>query len=270
MKFDHIAADKRFEYMNERLLSEGFERVIYESGKDIDVLILSIPSFSKDHSVKNCRIAGLTLMDILSRNNPPKTIIGGMIREETASLCRLHGVKVYDITDKDDFAIANALPTAEAAVMIAMEELPVTVFGLDVLVTGYGRIARMLCSRLRALNANVTVAARKPSDRAFARAEGCETVDINNLDKADLSKFRLICNTVPALVITKEVVGRLDKSALVIDLASLPGGCDAEYISERGIRFIYALSLPGKYAPQTAGDIIASAVVHYAHEEEIN
>jgi dipicolinate synthase subunit A len=40
----------------------------------------------------------------------------------------------------------------------------------------------------------------------------------------------------------------------------VPGGVDFAAAKERGINAIWALSLPGKYAPETAGKIIADTL----------
>ena len=72
----------------------------------------------------------------------------------------------YDYAKREDFAYLNAVPTAEGAIQLAMEELPVTLAGAHCLVTGYGRVARALSELLVAMRANVTVAVRKCADSA--------------------------------------------------------------------------------------------------------
>ena len=52
-----------------------------------------------------------------------------------------------------------------------------------------------------------------------------------------------------------------------IDLASAPGGVDAEAAERLGIKVISALSLPGKVAPETAGEIIKNTVYNIIKEE---
>ena len=45
------------------------------------------------------------------------------------------------------------MPTAEGAIQLAMEELPITLHGARVLVIGYGRLGRVLADRLAGLKA---------------------------------------------------------------------------------------------------------------------
>lgn len=54
--------------------------------------------------------------------------------------------------------------------------------------------------------------------------------------------------------------------ALVIDLASRPGGVDFAAAAELGVRCVWALSLPGKVAPVTAGRYIMDTVYHIMEE----
>jgi dipicolinate synthase subunit A len=70
-------------------------------------------------------------------------------------------------------------------------------------------------------------------------------------------------------VIDESIVKRLPKETLIIDLASAPGGVDIRAAKEYGITVLPAQSLPGKYSPQTAGEIIAQTITCILEEEGI-
>ena len=57
-----------------------------------------------------------------------------------------------------------------------------------------------------------------------------------------------------------------DKDILIIDLASRPGGVDFDEAKRLGRRVIWALSLPGKVAPYTAGAIIKNTLINMIEE----
>ena len=59
---------------------------------------------------------------------------------------------------------------------------------------------------------------------------------------------------------------RIRKDCLVIDLASKPGGVDFKAASELGVKVVWALGLPGKVAPISAGRIIADTVMNILSE----
>lgn len=118
---------------------------------------------------------------------------------------------------------ANAPPTAEGAVQLAMEELPITLHGARVLVIGYGRVGRLVAHRFAALGAKVSVAARKFSDLAWAEALGYGVEQTGAL-VGWLCAYDLVVNTVPARVLSEKELRDLKPGCLVMDLASKPGG----------------------------------------------
>ena len=73
-------------------------------------------------------------------------------------------------------------------------------------------------------------------------------------------------NTVPHRVLGVEELADLKEGCLVIDLASKPGGVDLEAARQLGVRVIWALSLPGKVAPVTAGAAIRNTVYNLMRE----
>ena len=117
-----------------------------------------------------------------------------------------------------------------------------------------------LCHRaFSALGCQVTVAARSYRDLAWAEAYGAHVIPLSFLERV-LPKYRLIINTVPDRLLGEEQLMLLDPDALIIDLASAPGGVDFGAAEELGIRAILALSLPGKTAPVTAASVIAGTL----------
>lgn len=121
------------------------------------------------------------------------------------------------------FHTANAPPTAEGAVQIALEELAVTLHGARALVLGYGRVGKLTAHRLAALGARVTVAARSYEALAWAEAYGHAAQQLTDL-AGYLCGYDLVVNTIPRRVLTKDLLEELKESCLVIDLASKPGG----------------------------------------------
>ena len=76
----------------------------------------------------------------------------------------------------------------------------------------------------------------------------------------------LVVNTAPARVLGVEELSALKEGALVIDLASKPGGVDMAGAAALGVRVVWALSLPGKVAPVSAGRYIMDTVYHIMEE----
>jgi dipicolinate synthase subunit A len=140
-----------------------------------------------------------------------------------------------------------------------MMELPITLRDCQVLIIGWGRIGRCLSSLLWAMEANVTVAARKESDRAMAHALGYHAVVPQTLED-DLNAFRLIFNTAPELVLTQAQTSHCRENCLKIDLASKPG-IEGEHI-------LWARGLPGKNVPESSGKLIAKTIIRLLDRKE--
>ena len=188
-----------------------------------------------------------------------RLIAGGRLGD-IAGLAREYGLLAFDYFEREDFAVANAVPTAEGAIAIAMNELPLTIDGASVLVVGYGRIGKLLAMKLKALGANVTASARRDDDIAWINANGIDSARTGELAET-IGRIRpdVIFTTVPHMVIGRNELERCG-DALIIDLASKPGGVDIAAAGALGKRVIWALSLPGKTSPMTAGRIIADTV----------
>lgn len=192
-------------------------------------------------------------------------VFGGMISSDIKKFFEKKGIAVEDYAKREEFAVLNAVATAEGALQITMEELATTLSGRKILILGAGRIAKVLIDMLSGFHADVTVAARKCSDLAWARVYGCKAVHIGNIDSV-LSESEIFFNTVPAVILDEKKLKLIDKDSLVIDLASKPGGVDFDTAGSLGIKAVWLLSLPGKVAPVTSGEIIAETIENILSE----
>jgi dipicolinate synthase subunit A len=211
----------------------------------------------------------LRLYDLLDHMGARTVIVGGKIPETFRNVAESRGVHVRDYFESEEFQIENAYTTAEAAVSIAMNHLNQNLCDSQVAVTGFGRIAKHLVRLLRALNVDVTVLARKESDLCWARSYGCHAVRLK--DAAAIlclaHGYDVIYNTVPHWLFDRTFLEQADPCTFLIDLASVPGGVDVCAAKELGSNVLWATSLPGKYAPDSAGELIATCVDRILGEE---
>ncbi len=233
-----------------------------------DVVVLPLPMSSDGENVSmpladGCRLSVEKLCTLMAESKV-RLLCGGKISPKAVSLCDAYGIDVFDYYERDEFAIANAIPTAEGAIEIAMRETPTTLDGSSALVIGYGRIGKVLSKLLAALGVKVTASARKASDIAWIRTAGYDYAYTEKLAELLTEKrFDMIFSTVPHTVLGRCELEAIGKYGLIIDLASKPGGVDIEAADKLGINVIWALSLPGKVAPVTSGRIIADTVLGY-------
>ncbi len=230
-----------------------------------DAVILPMPMSSDGKTVNAPYARGcLPLEQIYAAVLPSQPVFGGAITADIAAAFERREITAYDILTREELAVANAVPTAEGALQLALEELPVTVDGSSMLIVGYGRIGKVLARMLKALGASVTVAARKTVDREWARIAGCHAVPTTALDR--LGTFDAVFNTAPSLLLTRTVLETMAPRTLLIDLASRPGGIDFDAAASLHLKTVWALSLPGRVAPKTAAQVLKKTVLGIVEE----
>ena len=246
--------------------SSGYEiSSVYDTAYNSDFLVLPLPCVKGNCINAPFSDEKINLTDELINAMSGKKIFCG-IKEKLLSVAPQLKDFVYDYSEREEFAILNAVATAEGALQIALKEYEGTISHAKVLVCGFGRIGKILSDMLISLNADVTVSARKQSDLAYISTKRCTGVRTSSL--GTLQPFDIIFNTVPALVFDAKTLSHIAQKALVIDLASVPGGVDFESASRMGISAIHALSLPGKSAPKTAGEIIKNTISNMLEEDD--
>lgn len=205
------------------------------------------------------------ISELLNKVKPDGMLLYGVNGENAARAAEERGIFSYNYMKDEALTIANAIPTAEAALKTAMEATGMTIWGSKVLVTGFGRIGTILTDRLIKLGASVTAAARKETDLIKIRSMGARAEKIMP-DKRTLSETDVIFNTVPAEIFGKEELMHLKRECVFIDLASAPGGAKKDAVKETGCKYLWATGLPGKAAPKTAGLLLADAVSRIIEE----
>lgn len=209
---------------------------------NIHYVLLDIPSFHTDGNLRSGKEID-TLLTFLPRDI---TICGGNLSCE-----KLDTYNTIDFLQDERYLAENAWITADCAIRVALQHLTTTLSDSPVLVIGWGRIGKCLAHMLKNLGCDVTVAARKEKDRAMLTALGYRSIDITRIDS---QQYRLIYNTAPEPVLG---AGR-NKRCTMIDLASKRG------LSGDGV--IWARGLPGMYAPETSGKLIAETFMRLTQE----
>ncbi len=267
-KFAIIGGDHRLVNLAKMLLEDGFEMATFalekvpelqkfacsslgEAVAKSDIIVSSIP-LSKDGTFVNAPLSNVEL----HQKAKGKKMMAGKIPE---TIKQDETMEVYDFLEIEEYAILNAIATAEGAIQIAMEEYPKTLSGSNILVMGFGRIGKVLSKMLQGMGAKVFCEARKNEDLAYIQAYGYTPIHLKNLDE-NLGNFDIIFNNIPVLILDKKRLDLVKKEALIVDLASNPGGTDFEYAKQKEIKTIWALALPGKCAPISAAEYVRDTI----------
>ncbi len=276
IKIAVIGGDLRQLVLAQELAKEGFKINCFGVSKDerfygfkicsnledcvsgCDAVITAVPC-SADGKWLNCppEDYAISVKALFNAMRPGQLLLGGRISSTVYQMAEKYCIKAIDYFDCEELAVQNAVPTSEGAIEIAVKELEVTLNGAKALVLGHGRVGKVLAYMLHQAGAHTTVAARKQSERAWCHVYGYDYCPLDSISDC-IRVHDVIFNTIPALVLTKDLLKI--SSAVIIDLASMPGGVDMIAAKELGSKVIWAQSLPGKVAPLTAGKIILGSV----------
>lgn len=195
-------------------------------------------------------------------------VYAGMAKPYLRQLCEKHNIALIELFDRDDVAIYNSIPTAEGAIMMAIQNTDFTIHGSSSMVLGLGRTGFTLARTLQGLGSKVKVGVRRSEQFARASEMGFEPFFTGSLLQ-HVSNIDLLFNTIPTMIVTAQIIANLPSRAVIIDLASKPGGTDFRFAEKRGIKAMLAPGLPGIVAPKTAGRIIADCLSQLILDDSI-
>ena len=236
-----------------------------EAVKSAEIVIGPIP-FSSDGVNINTPFSDnkLSIRGLMHIINA-KILIAGSISPEVYEMANDEYIEIIDIMKREELAVLNTIATAEGAIEIAIANTNKILHGSNVLILGFGRIGKVLARKLAGLAVKVTCAARKDEDLAWIKAYGHMATNINSIG-SNLADFDIIMNTVPHMILTEERLKYVKKDALLIDLASNPGGIDKKVAKDRNLKLVWALALPGKVAPTTTAEFIKDTIYNILKE----
>lgn len=265
-----IGGDKRTLHIYNSLKDLNYNISLYAFGdykydsnkiKEANIIILPIISsndneilFAPEYKEK------IKIETLLKDINNAKIIIGGKIHKDIKNL----GNKKYIeyINDKK-FKSKNAILTVEAAISIAINNYPKSIYDSKILIIGFGEIGKYLSKILTDLGADIVTSARKETDFKEMKEKNIKCIHTADINK-HLYEFDIIFNTVPHQVLYDEALQKLDKNKLIIDLASYPYGL--EHSNKYNCKILLELALPGRYSPISASEIITKTVIDYLSE----
>ncbi len=242
------------------LLDRRIKKADFDSLSDFDTLFLPAPVGDPDGALF-CPLSDhkILMKDVFSAVSPFAVIFAGRVSPQVSAFAETFGLSIIDLFKDPSLIWMNAVTTAEGAIALAINESSRSLFDAKVLVCGFGNVGKVLCHRLSGLLSRpLSVYARRVEVHTEAECFGFSSV--KDLDKS-AKDFDIIFNTVPSLLFSEDVLKTLSPTALIIDLASLPGGVDFEAAKSLGIKFVHALALPSKVAPVSAAESIIKVAV---------
>lgn len=255
--------DQLYKNLSARYETDYFKKVSeIPSTLSYDILMLPIPSLKQNELINiSDNSANISVKELFDRisNNP-------LIISCNYSNDRFN---VVDINKRDDFAYLNAVPTAEGSILYALQNSRNTLFDQTVLITGFGRVAKLLADRLKGLCTKVTICARSQRDLSYAKSLGHSILQLSDLEN-EVRNFNIIFQTVPSEILSKKILDSVDKKALIVELSSHSIGTDKEYSKKIGLNVVDAPALPEKLFPVSAGNILTEVTESIINEQQIS
>lgn len=285
MKFAVVGGDRRSELLcslldadGHRVSSFALERARLPSAVlkagclqgcvyGADCVVLPVPAESGGLVNTPLSDGVLNMGETLGALWPGQLVCGGKFSEDSCALAARARLRAEDMLKRSDFAAGNAAITAEAALGLLISENEQSIQGTKVLVCGWGRIGKLLALKLKALGAEVSVAARDGADRAMAGALGLRGLGYTGLE-SEIGGFDWLVNTVPHRVISDPMLCMMGDGAFLMELASPPGGFDRKLAENIGLRVCHAPGLPGKTAPLSAAVLMKETLYSIIREQE--
>ena len=260
-KFLIAGNDKKMSECQKRLMLSGFEakceagEAFFKALPMYDYIILPLPTVANG-TVAN---TGKTVRELKEALNAAQKVFFGNIPLD--SFDENGRSYYYD----EAFLIKNSRLTAQGVLRVILENTQKDLTSLKVAVCGFGRCGKAICRLLKGCGLNVTAFLRRREAAVLAESFGCKALHTAEIDEK-ISSYDIIVNTVPFNIMNEKSLEKLTRDNLYIEVASKPYGFDISKADVYNFEYALAESLPGRFAPVSAGVNIADTVLEILKE----
>lgn len=254
-----LPGDTRMEYTAEAMAKKGGS--ICSSWSEIPAsgyLICGIP-FTKDGKMVNTTMPdSISIRSFLGMLTSSHIIIGGNLPKGVISYCTYHGMKYYDVMSSASFVVQNARLTAEGLLIPLLSKTSFSICDCRVLLTGYGNCGREIADILQLFTNEIYIYDTDPSAVKTARSNHFKTVCEKELRDRNhrIHQVNTIINTSPVNPFHNQIWESFPDRCMIFNIGSF----SLKLPFPLSDRVIDCPGIPGKYAPKTAGNIIAKQI----------
>ena len=169
----------------------------------------------------------------------------GILRSDINEACATYHVPVVNYMSNREFLIANAELTAEGLLSYVIMNTPFTLSGATGLVLGFGRCGSAIAKRLHVLGCRV------------------DAYDLIPEQFENPKSYDFIINTIPATVVTEDILKPLRQDCILFDITPAPGGFDNAAVAALGLKLINCPHIPEITSPKAAGYTLGALAISY-------
>lgn len=242
-----IGTDDRLRTLAKKLTSPS--RTVFYRGSDVwdATLNATVLDFFPDYIVLPIQPMKIEVPLILGIKHA--NFFVGRVNEHWEALLKDQHVTRY--LEDESFIWKNAALTAEGLIAYFYER-QISISNKSFIVTGFGRVAKMVAMKLKSLQADVTIAVRSAVQRSEAKVYGFPVID---LKPEAMKEADALINTIPAQWLTQPFNEKITMP--IFDVASSPGCLYYVIRSD----YLMLSSLPGKYFADDAAQILYESIV---------
>ncbi len=257
-----LPCDGRMEYAAESMKRKGGKlcrslEEIPENG----YLICGLP-FTKDGKTVNTPITeSLTIPCFLGMLTGSHILVGGNLPDSVVSYCIQQGIQYYDIMTSADFVAKNARLTAEGFLIPLLAHTSFSICDCKALLVGYGNCGREIADILRLFTNELYIYDANSGALRSAKSKRFTAVSENDIKNPfrGLRQINAIINTSPVNPFDGRTWESFPADCKIFNIAS----CALKLPPSVSKRLLSCPGIPGKYAPKTAGNMIAKDICEH-------
>lgn len=240
MKYLIDETDKRNKILKKLMKKNNFNAFTYENIYNLEKGDTIIFAPNKKFDAEFC-------------NNLPNeiTIFSGKINKETANIFASKNIRHINFLDDEIFAIQNSHLTAEGILGLLIYEQEKSIFDINILILGGGRVGKTLAKLLEKLGIKFAIAGN--SQNTY---ENCFYFSNKNFlgdeYKSHLGEFDVIVNSVPSSILSTCDLQNIKKDCLFLEISSIQTLENEDY----EFKYVLCPALPQKFSAESAGNIL--------------
>lgn len=241
--------DKRLCYLKDKFKSYGLEVVDFYNNintvKSGDVIVLS-PSYKI--SLEEAKLLPENIKLFLFKTT-----------SEVAEVLNKKDIEQINFMKDEPFVLKNADLTAECVLCELLTKTEFSLYSMNILILGGGRVAKALGKIFDKLGLNFNFTTIDRSELKNNETFYNKYIEWSTF-KDNLKNYNVVINTIPAQLFNSDDEDKFYNGCYVFEIATQHCLEKADYSN---FNYVLCPTLPSKYLPKSAGDILEEVIKKY-------